>query len=434
MKLKNRNLICTGCLLLCLLFSVNAEESVMFNYQGRVKVQGSAFDGSGLFKFAIINNSGSRTLWSNDLTSTGGGEPTNHIEIPVVNGVFDTIVGDPDLGMEAINSSIFNNPNKIKLRIWFSDGTHGFQHLNPDRKLINTELMGTSSGTDDFTLYVNGTTGDDENSGLVSSSPKKTIQSAVNVLPERIKCNITIDVADGIYREQVNIFGITVEEGKFLTLTGDESWTLSSTGDPAVRITGKDDDVSGSPVRDYAFIMRQASGVLLKGILFDYGDQAGFRLSEGTCSIEKCKASNNGVGGGFVYAGSANGSVDDCLAEDNARDGFSIGNFGGPVMTNVKAKNNVRNGLYISRFGTVSLYGTANEFSGNTYGIHVAARSRIGFNPADYSCEIKNNSTYGLYITEESNTKYHTMNTYSGNGTPVNSVNDVVTNTGGQTW
>ena len=219
---------------------IYCQENVMFNYQGRVKVQGHSFTGTGNFKFAIVNNAGDESLWSNDMTSAGGGEPTATISISVTDGIFNVMVGDPDAGMSLINRTVFNHPSQIKLRTWFSDGTHGFQQLLPDQKLVNVELLGLRSGTEDFTIYVNGTTGNDENNGLTTDTAKKTIQAAVDVLPERINSNVTISVAAGIYQEEVLVEGITVKTGKKLYMKGDETWTPTGGGEPNVRITGTD--------------------------------------------------------------------------------------------------------------------------------------------------------------------------------------------------
>lgn len=129
-----------------IIYDIYAEDQVMFNYQGRVKVQGQAFDGTGYFKFAIVNNPGNITLWSNDGTSSGGNEPSASISAEVYDGIFNVMIGDTTLGMEPLNSSIFNHPDNIKLRIWFNDGSHGFQRLLPDRKIVNPQLLGLSTG------------------------------------------------------------------------------------------------------------------------------------------------------------------------------------------------------------------------------------------------------------------------------------------------
>lgn len=300
-----------------------AADQVMFNYQGRVKVQGQAFDGPGYFKLAIVNNAGNVSLWSNDGTSTDGSEPTASISVTVTDGIFNVMVGDPDLVMNTINRSVFNQPDKIKLRIWFSDGTHGFQHLLPDRKIVNPELMGIRTGTDDFTIYVNGAIGNDDSSGLKPSKPKKTIQAAVDVLPERLRCNVTVDIADGVYREGIKVFGITVEPEKALTFLGDESWEISSPGDPTVRITGKDSDTTDTIVREYGFWAENCSNIYVKGILFDYHNSSGTTLRQGRYNVHNCKSADNMNSG---FASSTNGLVNfyDCIADNNTKCGYYI--------------------------------------------------------------------------------------------------------------
>ena len=47
----------------------------VLNYAGQVAVNGEAFDGNGLFKFALVNADGTTTYWSNDGTSVDGSEP-----------------------------------------------------------------------------------------------------------------------------------------------------------------------------------------------------------------------------------------------------------------------------------------------------------------------------------------------------------------------
>ena len=54
--------------------SVHAVPPVL-NYAGQVAVNGEAFDGNGLFKFALVNADGTTTYWSNDGTSVDGSEP-----------------------------------------------------------------------------------------------------------------------------------------------------------------------------------------------------------------------------------------------------------------------------------------------------------------------------------------------------------------------
>jgi hypothetical protein len=401
------------CIALAMGSAVFADDQVMFNYQGRVRVQGTAFNGTGYFKFAIVNNAGNVTLWSNDGTSVGGGEPVASIAVDVVEGIFNVMIGDPDLGMEPMNRSIFNHPNQIKLRIWFSDGTHGFQQLLPDRRIVNPQLIGLVSGTEDFTIYVNGTTGNDENNGLTTDTAKQTIQAAVDVLPERLRCNVTIDIADGVYREQVNVFGISAEPQKTLTLLGDEIWTPSSPSDPSVRITGTDSDTSPTGVRDFAICAESCGNLQIKGVLFDHGAYAGASLENGRYFVFNCKAADNYYGFRFCADGIV--QLKDCLAQQNEIHGFWITKYTHAYLYNCVARNNAQEGLSIRPEASVYLY-ESGEFSNNgKYGISVTESSMARF-IWDYSGQINDNGEYGIYIRYDSYTWDHTRNTFSNNG------------------
>ena len=104
----------------------------VINYAGQVAVDGEAFDGNGLFKFAIVNDSGSTTYWSNDGTSTAGSEPTASVSVSVSGGLYSVLLGNSAIqGMNAIDPAVFQQHADAKLRVWFNDGTNGFQQLTP---------------------------------------------------------------------------------------------------------------------------------------------------------------------------------------------------------------------------------------------------------------------------------------------------------------
>ena len=100
------------------------------NYQGNVEVNGTPFDDLGGFKFAIVNEGGTETFWSNDGTSISGSEPTLAIAISVNQGLYNVNLGGA--GMDPISGSIFES-NTLYLRVWFDDGTNGSQLLIPDQ-------------------------------------------------------------------------------------------------------------------------------------------------------------------------------------------------------------------------------------------------------------------------------------------------------------
>ena len=105
----------------------------MINYQGRVAVGDPPvnFDGTGEFRFALVNANGSTSYWSNDGTSTDGSEPTGAVSLPVTKGLYSVLLG---ANMTAIPSSVFANSD-VHLRVWFDDGTNGSQLLTPDQRI-----------------------------------------------------------------------------------------------------------------------------------------------------------------------------------------------------------------------------------------------------------------------------------------------------------
>jgi hypothetical protein len=114
-----------------------AQVPQLINYQGRVAVGTPPvnFDGSGHFKFALVNANGSTTYWSNDGTSTAGSAPTAAVMLPVVKGLYNVLLGDTALtNMTAVPTSVFTNSD-VRLRVWFNDGTNGFQLLTPDQRI-----------------------------------------------------------------------------------------------------------------------------------------------------------------------------------------------------------------------------------------------------------------------------------------------------------
>ena len=76
------------------------------------------------------------TYWSNDGSSTGGGEPGQAVPLLVNQGLFSVNLGDTSLSnmTAVIPPSIFTNSD-VRLRIWFSDGVAAFQQFYPDQRL-----------------------------------------------------------------------------------------------------------------------------------------------------------------------------------------------------------------------------------------------------------------------------------------------------------
>jgi len=122
--------------LACFPIAARAQVPQLINYQGRVAVGGTNFDGPGQFKFALVNGGGTTTYWSNDGTGTAGGPPASAVTLPVSKGLYSVLLGDVTLAhmTAAIPASVFANSD-VRLRVWFNDGTHGFQPLTPDQRI-----------------------------------------------------------------------------------------------------------------------------------------------------------------------------------------------------------------------------------------------------------------------------------------------------------
>lgn len=341
--------------------SAQADAGVSFAYQGRVKVQGQPHNGSGLFKFAIVDTSGTTTLWSHDATGTNGSEPTGSVSLNVQDGIFNVIIGDPAAGMQAINPVVFRGQTPPRLRVWFNDGTRGFQQLLPDHTIVNPEIISYATADEDFTIYVRHSDGNDSDNGLTTASAKRTIQAAVDTLPERVKCNVTISIEPGTYREEVMIYGITVPQGKKLLLEGDTTWTHAAGGTPSVRITG----LSASSVRERQSAMRclQSARIYFKGLALDGTSDFGFNSESSTCELENCHVSDT-LNNGMILGINSRVTLTGCVVQDCQGSGFRVGPQCVVLMNDCRARRNSFAGLLGSGQAEISITGYC-EFEDN---------------------------------------------------------------------
>ncbi len=124
-------------LLLAAVLPLPAQVPQIINYQGKIAVGTTPFSGTGQFRFALVNGNGSASYWSNDGTSTAGGEPTAAVSLPVVNGLYIVPLGDATLAnMTTIPATVFTNAD-VRVRVWFNDGSNGSQLLAPDQRITS---------------------------------------------------------------------------------------------------------------------------------------------------------------------------------------------------------------------------------------------------------------------------------------------------------
>lgn len=116
---------------------LGAQVPQIINYQGKIKVGDTAFNGTGKFRFALVNGDGTNSFWSNDGTSIAGSQPTAPVSLPVVNGLYVVPLGDTSIpNMTAIPADVFGN-NDVRVRVWFDDNSNGTELLAPDQRITS---------------------------------------------------------------------------------------------------------------------------------------------------------------------------------------------------------------------------------------------------------------------------------------------------------
>ena len=176
--------------------TIHAQVPQLLSYQGRVVVSSTNFNGTGQFKFALMNNANGQTLWSNDNSSTNGTEPSSAVSLSVANGLYSVLLGDASItNMTAIPFTVFNNSD-VRLRVWFNDGSHGFQLLSPDQRLASVGYAVIANNVVD---------------GSISSA--KLAPNAVTsakIDPTTVQQRITGSAPNGQYVKSINADGTVV--------------------------------------------------------------------------------------------------------------------------------------------------------------------------------------------------------------------------------
>jgi hypothetical protein len=117
---------------------------------------------------------------------------------------------------------------------------------------IGLATAGTASGdplpTLPANIYVSGTSGNDANDGLSTSTPVKTIQKAINMVPRLFQTSGTIHVATGTYNEAATIEEIKGSGSVSLKLKGYINATAGSfTNSPTLTGTSTGGNTSNFP-------------------------------------------------------------------------------------------------------------------------------------------------------------------------------------------
>ncbi|MCJ7659930.1 MAG: hypothetical protein MUO67_12350, partial [Anaerolineales bacterium] len=108
------------------------------SYQGTISDGGVPYNGTGYFKFAIVDAAGTDTSWSNDGTSFYGAEPVTSVSLNVSNGGFSVNLGETSLPNmpSPIDALVFDDPETF-LRVWFSPDNSTWTQLTPDQAIAS---------------------------------------------------------------------------------------------------------------------------------------------------------------------------------------------------------------------------------------------------------------------------------------------------------
>ena len=305
--------------------------------------------------------------------------------------------------------TLFNGRDDLRMRIWLSDGVNGFEQLTPDRRIPNADLLGLRTLKEPLTVYVDATNGDDLESGLSPSRAKRTIQAGVDMIPHRLEANATIEVANGIYREQVNILDHTSNYNSWLSLVGDEYTGNPETTIPAVRVTGTDNDITPIATREFAIYASDVQNLRIVGFELDYGSLRSLWVQEGRYILSKIRASH----GNIHITNHSRATLTDVWGIGSGIE-VQINSYVGFVSGGAI---NAARGLFVNANSSMDFGGTS-KFNNNTVAIEIDANSTVNFSSAVPHVGFIQNNTIGIRTWRGAVcSQTYTGNTISGNGT-----------------
>ena len=206
--------------------SIAAQVPSMLNYQGRIAVNGVNFSGTGQFKFALINTSGSQSFWSNDGTSSAGSQPMAAVSIEVESGIYSVKLGDTSLpNMTAVPATVFGNPD-VHLRVWFNDGTNGWQQMSPDQRIAAVGYAMVANTVQDGAIT----------SAKIASGAVGSTQLAPGAVTSALQAaNVSAVAAGGIIGSNDPNSAALLAQGFVRdsagVLTTDDAWQMLPSGD-----------------------------------------------------------------------------------------------------------------------------------------------------------------------------------------------------------
>ncbi|OHB76678.1 MAG: hypothetical protein A2Z34_12085 [Planctomycetes bacterium RBG_16_59_8] len=255
---------------------------------------------------------------------------------------------------------------------------------------MTTPLAETTNAA--LTLYVNGTTGDNNNSGLTSGTAVQTIQKAVDLVPPIVRHAVTINIAAGVYRDLGGASSNVYIADKSVLATG----SITIVGDVAtpsnVRVTGNASEVDPTPIRANGFFVYNVYGVSIRGILCNYFTLSGVRAYKANVDLTSCVCSNNSVYG-MLYDLFSRGWLTSCTANSNGNAGLMINTMSSVNPTSCTFSSNTGSGVWC-QFASQAYIQTCTITSNGSHGI--LGQYNANMNSVN-NVAGANNTGYGVY-------------------------------------
>lgn len=205
-----------------------AQQYGVISYQGRVQVSGVPFEGTGQFKFALVNAGGTQFLWRSSPDIDSNGEPDQFATLNVTRGLYQVHLGDTALvNMAAIPTSVFStsvvgvSTNPIYLPVWFNDGVKGFERLVPDQRVGAVSFAMAAATMADGSVTIEKLAPDLLAALQSANNPilqVATLQSQINALSNRLEHAVTLSLEPGdsalLSQGRASLLNSTLRAGK----------------------------------------------------------------------------------------------------------------------------------------------------------------------------------------------------------------------------
>jgi len=361
-------------------FALAERPPQFMNYQGVLRnAAGTPLDGSYsmTFRFYPALTGGQSIL-------------ANEQQVQVTDGLFSVAIGNGTVvdgdgpGYYRYLPSVFGDFNLVFLEIEING-----EILSPRTRVTSAAYAFNSryvngvevAELEALDLWVDAVNGNDNNSGLLPSAAKQTIQAAVDRVPSILGDDITVHIQPGTYAETVYLLDRNFRRDSTLALVATA---------PGVRITG-------GLVRDDGIVIDDVGNFLVEGIEVLDTLSYNMRITNSTGTVRSCNLTTS-VGvqptGRGVLVTRAFVTIEDSTISQHVPDGLVCSSASRCFLDDVVITGNTR-GMDVLKAAQVRFVGPA-VVSANGIGCRAYGHGEIDFG---YRSDVfvTGNSAYDLY-------------------------------------